>query len=602
MAHVFISYVRENKEQADKLYETLSDADIEVWLDRQQIPPGTRWKQAIRDAIESGSFFLACFSSEYQARDRSHMNEELTFAIEELRKRPRDRAWFIPVLLSECKIPNWSIGAGDTLRDLQWINLGDDWDEGIRQLLQTIPPSARKQSEDDAKVPDHDSDDSNLPLDSTQPLPYVKGMYTQTRSHAAWFLSFILIFLIVGFGFYTYPYIQTFFLSDPNENGYTLNSSAINGSINREPDKAFYKNGETVVLEALPDPNYSFSGWLGDLTATDNPITLTMDGNKKVIASFAAHRYVYIYDNSISETMGSVTKSPDKESYYDGETVTLSATPGPGYTFSSWSGDISGYNNPVIITLDGNKSIMANFSALTYTLSLDANHGTVSIDPTKSFFNHGEIVTLTAAPETGYEFLNWSGDISGTSATTKVVMDSNKSITANFGLVSSSTYSLSVQAENGTVTKFPDLAVYEEGATVVLTASADEGYEFSGWTGDLSGSENPVTITINADKQIVATFAVIAIDTSAPAITSRSPEADAILVPINPLLNLRIADAVSGVKASSVSIKLDGTTIYSDDTVSYNSTLGICSRTGSCTRYQYSFHPDNLYNALFGDG
>ncbi len=51
------------------------------------------------------------------------MNEELTVAIEELRLRPTDRAWFIPVLLDDCEVPDRSIGAGETLRTLQWIKL-----------------------------------------------------------------------------------------------------------------------------------------------------------------------------------------------------------------------------------------------------------------------------------------------------------------------------------------------------------------------------------------------------------------------------------------------------------------------------------------------
>lgn len=139
MPHVFISYVRENKEAVDRLYQDLTAHGISVWLDRNDIDPGLFWKEAIRKAISQGDFFIACFSAEYNTRPRSYMNEELTLAIEELRQRPTDKAWFISVLFSG-EIPDRDIGAGKTLRDIQCVELkGTHWDEGIQSILRVIP-------------------------------------------------------------------------------------------------------------------------------------------------------------------------------------------------------------------------------------------------------------------------------------------------------------------------------------------------------------------------------------------------------------------------------------------------------------------------------
>ena len=99
MQYVFISYMHENTDIVDRLCEELTSRGIKVWLDRDNIKPGTRWKDAIREAIRNGAFFIACFSKEYNKRsqtDKTYMNEELTIAIEELRQRPTDRVWFIP--------------------------------------------------------------------------------------------------------------------------------------------------------------------------------------------------------------------------------------------------------------------------------------------------------------------------------------------------------------------------------------------------------------------------------------------------------------------------------------------------------------------------
>ena len=65
MNKVFISYVRDNIKIVDRLCQELKSRGIQVWLDRNDIGPGSRWKQEIREAIHQGAFFIACFSREY---------------------------------------------------------------------------------------------------------------------------------------------------------------------------------------------------------------------------------------------------------------------------------------------------------------------------------------------------------------------------------------------------------------------------------------------------------------------------------------------------------------------------------------------------------
>jgi len=147
MQHVFISYVRENKDVIDRLCMALNEAKIRVWLDRNDIVPGAFWKDAVRNAISNGAFFIACFSEEYSSRDCTYMNEELTLAIEQLRQRQPHRAWFIPLLLSG-EIPDREIGAAKTLRDLQWVELNNGtWNDAIRRILRVIQPVNLEKSE-----------------------------------------------------------------------------------------------------------------------------------------------------------------------------------------------------------------------------------------------------------------------------------------------------------------------------------------------------------------------------------------------------------------------------------------------------------------------
>ncbi len=144
MSGAFISYVSENSAIVTRLADVLMAFDVQVWLDRDQLPPGARWKTAIRQAISDGDFFIACFSAEYQERSKSYMNEELVIAIDELRQRSTGQAWFIPVLLTECDIPDRDIGAGETLRSLQWVSLNADWEGGIERVLSVVAPKSAK--------------------------------------------------------------------------------------------------------------------------------------------------------------------------------------------------------------------------------------------------------------------------------------------------------------------------------------------------------------------------------------------------------------------------------------------------------------------------
>ena len=103
LAHVFISYVRENSDVVDRLANEFTARGVTVWLDRNNIEPGARWQDAIKKAIRSGKFFIACFSQESNERKRTYMREEITLAIDELRLRPSDTTWFIPVLHNETR-------------------------------------------------------------------------------------------------------------------------------------------------------------------------------------------------------------------------------------------------------------------------------------------------------------------------------------------------------------------------------------------------------------------------------------------------------------------------------------------------------------------
>ena len=135
---IFISYIREDANRVARLRKELEKANFQVWQDIDGIEPGKIWKDEIRKAIEDGGLFVACFSIRYWSKIKTYMNEELIFAIEQLRLHPSNSAWFIPIRFDNCEIPPLSIGTGRTLKDIQTLDLFGSWKKSIERLILII--------------------------------------------------------------------------------------------------------------------------------------------------------------------------------------------------------------------------------------------------------------------------------------------------------------------------------------------------------------------------------------------------------------------------------------------------------------------------------
>lgn len=211
---------------------------------------------------------------------------------------------------------------------------------------------------------------------------------------------------------------------------------------------------------------------------------------------------------------GAVTLLPQLARYASGTVVTLTAAPSSGYVFTRWAGDVNGTANPATVTMSANRSVSAVFTSTTPMFALStaaspATGGTVSRSPRQDEYAPGTAVTLTADPAAGYEFTRWEGDLAGTANPATVTMDAAKSVVAVF--TPTTYYTLTVNLsppDGGSVSRSPDLAQYAPGTVVTLTAAPAAGYAFSRWEGGLSGTTNPATIAMTADRSVTAIFTV----------------------------------------------------------------------------------------------
>lgn len=204
------------------------------------------------------------------------------------------------------------------------------------------------------------------------------------------------------------------------------------------------------------------------------------------------------YSLVVNSSNGSVSLDPELTVYPHGTEVTLTAVPASGYAFSYWSGAASGSTNPLVLTMDGNKTITAHFTQQQYTVTFDLGaHGTRTGGGllSQTVAHGGSAVAPTVAAAAGWDFTGWDRALTN--------ITGNVTIRAQY---SQHTYTLLINATNGNVSIDPLRNDYLPNTIVQLTATPDPGYVFSGWSGDATGSDNPLAVSMNANKAITANF------------------------------------------------------------------------------------------------
>jgi uncharacterized repeat protein (TIGR02543 family) len=301
-----------------------------------------------------------------------------------------------------------------------------------------------------------------------------------------------------------------------------------------------YNYGTVVTLTATPSAGSTFTGWSGTAgcTGASTSCQVTVDAAKTATATFA----LATSGLTVAKTgtgAGTVTSGEGTplincgqdcfEDYPNNTTVTLTAAPSPGSTFSGWSGAAGCTTNPTCnVTVTTAMTVSATFTLDVHTLSVSRNGtgtGTVVSNEATPLiscgtdcsepYNHGTVVTLTATPAANATFVGWSGGGCSGTGNCVVTVDAAKTVTATFDLVQ---HALRVKAEaGGTVTSMPmgincgaDCdELYNDGQVVMLLATADPGYTFVGWQDDCTGPSTMCSVTMDGKRGVYAAFAPV---------------------------------------------------------------------------------------------
>ena len=230
-------------------------------------------------------------------------------------------------------------------------------------------------------------------------------------------------------------------------------SPADAGNVTKNPDKVGYDLNEVVQLEAIANAGYAFDSWSGDLTENDNPADIIMDGNKNVTAHFIETTEVIstpttptgpitgIMGQSLSYVTGGAESNlgDDVEYQFDWGDSTLSdwGDSTRDYTYySSGTMNVKARARCKIhnsVASEWSNALEVIITGYTLSILIDSvETGTVTKEPDKTEYADGDTVLLTPTAMPGYSFDQWSGGLEGTDNPAKIIMDSNKELTAHF--------------------------------------------------------------------------------------------------------------------------------------------------------------------------
>ena len=324
-------------------------------------------------------------------------------------------------------------------------------------------------------------------------------------------------------------------------------------------DSVSYSDGDSASkppnvynISANPATGYTFTRWEteGDISVenvSSASTKCTVSGNGTLRMVQTINQYTLTVNINPSGS-GSVTKNPDQASYDYGTTVQLTPNPTTGYHFVNWSGDVPSGNendNPLTITMDSNKTVVANFAINTYTVTFDKNGGDTDPVPSTRTTTYGGTVTLPDTPPTkaGYTFTGYNTKADGTgdpfTSSTLVYSDitvyaqwSQDIYTVTFDTLPPNTGAItfdSVSYSDGdSASKPPD--VYN------ISGNPATGYTFTRWeteggvsVTDPNSANTTCTVSVNGTLRMVQTINTYIIKATAGPNGSINPSGDVIV-------------------------------------------------------------------------
>ncbi|WP_222536956.1 ice-binding family protein [Pedobacter polysacchareus] len=226
--------------------------------------------------------------------------------------------------------------------------------------------------------------------------------------------------------------------------------------------------------------------------------------------------------------------------------VAVTAVPNAGHTFTSWTenGTVVSNSSSYQFTLTNNRNLIANFTLIppgNFAVNLSSSPTAGGTTTGSGAYLIGTSVTVVAAANAGYTFVNWTENGSAVSASSsyQFTIIANRTLVANYKAIPATQFAVTLTSSPVAGGTTNGEGSYPSATSVTITSAANPGYTFTNWTDKTTGlpvSTSPsYTFALAGNRAFVANFAlnnytltVTAINgtvTKTPALASYNPGA-----------------------------------------------------------------------------
>ena len=248
---------------------------------------------------------------------------------------------------------------------------------------------------------------------------------------------------------------------------YTIDVSANPGNGGLVTGSGTFQEGQSCTVNAIAQTGFNFVKWTESeiQVSTDREYCFEVRANRNLVAHFTSLTYM-ITATVAPDGSGTVSGC---DGYNYGDHCTLTATPNPGYTFDKWTenGNLVSTNREYTFEVTSSRIFIAHFTLQSYTVTATAEpvgYGTVSVSG-GGVFHYNDQCTLTATPNIGYSFVNWTKN--GSQVSTDA--------TWHFSVTESGTYVAHFQITPFELALSANPDVIAQGGSSRLTAEASGG-------------------------------------------------------------------------------------------------------------------------------
>jgi hypothetical protein len=286
-----------------------------------------------------------------------------------------------------------------------------------------------------------------------------------------------------------------------------------------------FNQGTSVTVTATPNVGYTFTNWTEGGFVVGNAASLTFNvaSDRTLVANFTQDTSYTISTNG-SPSIGGSTSGGGV--FASGASVTVIATPSVGYAFANWTqgGNVVSSSPSYTFNATADRILVANFTVTgggdrtIATSALPIAGGTTSGGGTVA---DGTSVTVVATPNAGYNFVNWTEASVQVSASASYTFNAtaNRTLVANFIAIAGGNRTITTASSPAAGGTTSGGGVFADGTSITVSAVPNAGYIFKRWRvgGTNVSSSSNYTFTVTADLALSATFAPVAVITTASA-------------------------------------------------------------------------------------